>query len=258
MATTEQPAATRPHPAPPARPVPWGGREVGLVFACWLVLQATLATLAAASSAEPGLRASLAAGASANLLTALAIPPLLRSLTGASRADLGLRGIGESLRGVATGLAAALVVVPIILGIMAAASRVWPPSPHPMELLLRRDGSVTTGLLAVLGGVVLAPIAEELVFRGVLQGWFTRLATIAESGTTALPAAGLKANLLTSLIFAAIHLDQWPAPVPLFAFALTLGAVYRRTRNLAAPIALHAALNGVSTAWLLIGPTGPP
>ena len=43
------------------------------------------------------------------------------------------------------------------------------------------------------------------------------------------------ANVVVSLLFAGLHADQWPAPVPLFLLSLVLGWLYLRTGGLAAP-----------------------
>ena len=58
------------------------------------------------------------------------------------------------------------------------------------------------------------------------------------------------AIVLTSLIFAALHAAQWPAPIPLFLLAVGLGVVYQRTGSLLAPIVMHAVFNGFSTLML--------
>jgi hypothetical protein len=58
------------------------------------------------------------------------------------------------------------------------------------------------------------------------------------------------AIILTSLIFAALHAAQWPAPIPLFLLAVGLGLVYQRTGSLLAPIVMHAVFNGFSTLML--------
>jgi membrane protease YdiL (CAAX protease family) len=55
---------------------------------------------------------------------------------------------------------------------------------------------------------------------------------------------------LTSLIFAALHAPQWPAPIPLFLLALGLGFVVQRTGSLTAAICMHAIFNGFSTMML--------
>lgn len=56
----------------------------------------------------------------------------------------------------------------------------------------------------------------------------------------------------TSLMFACIH-STWPTPIPLFALALGLGVLARRTRSLVGPIVLHSLFNGVSCVQLLMG-----
>ena len=60
----------------------------------------------------------------------------------------------------------------------------------------------------------------------------------------------------SSLLFAAIHLSL-ASLLPIFALGLALAWVYDRTRNLLAPIAMHAVVNGVSVAFALLAPVDP-
>ena len=93
--------------------------------------------------------------------------------------------------------------------------------------------------LAVVA-VVLAPIAEELLFRGILypaikRGGFPRLALWG-----------------TSFLFALIHMNLITF-VPLLLFALVLTLLYERTGNLLAPLTAHALfniLNFVKFLWV--------
>jgi hypothetical protein len=62
----------------------------------------------------------------------------------------------------------------------------------------------------------------------------------------------LAANVLVSVIFAAMHGPVWPSPVPLFFFSLGLGVLYQRTGGLVAPVVLHAMLNGLTTLLLYL------
>jgi hypothetical protein len=55
---------------------------------------------------------------------------------------------------------------------------------------------------------------------------------------------------LTSLVFAAVHGPQWPAPIALFVLALAIGTVYHRTGSLIAAVCMHAVFNGFSTLGL--------
>lgn len=245
-----------PGPAP-ARPAP-GGVLVVCAFLFWFGIQQILVLLAGAvPGGGPPVRAILVALALTNAISIVALPVLLRKGPGTGPVDLGLTGVGAVLRGLGMGLALALVVLPFIFGIMHLATRTWPPHPHPMEEMLRRDRSAATALVAILGGGLLAPVAEELLFRGLLQRWIAgRLGSWGETAHGP-RTAGFWANVLTSLIFAAIHLEQWPAPIPLFCLAIALGESYRRSGNLGVPIGLHMALNGVSTAVLLAHPASP-
>jgi membrane protease YdiL (CAAX protease family) len=86
--------------------------------------------------------------------------------------------------------------------------------------------------------VVIAPLAEEFIFRGVLfpfvknLGW-PRLAWIG-----------------VSALFALIHLNA-ATFLPLFVFALVLTWLYQKTDNLLAPITAHALFNAVNFTMLL-------
>lgn len=93
--------------------------------------------------------------------------------------------------------------------------------------------------VAVLAVVVLAPIAEELFFRGVVFNAFLR-----ERGPRL-------AYLGSAGLFAVIHLSI-VALLPIFLLSLALAWVYDRTGSLLAPIAMHAVVNGISVAIALL------
>lgn len=79
--------------------------------------------------------------------------------------------------------------------------------------------------------VVLAPVAEEFIFRGVLFPF------IKQRGLPKLAWIGV------SLLFAAIHVNG-PTFVPLFVLALALTWIYNKTDCLLASIAAHSLFNG--------------
>ncbi len=87
--------------------------------------------------------------------------------------------------------------------------------------------------LAILAVVILAPIAEEVFFRGVVFNAFLR------------EGSRRWAFLGSSALFAAIHLSL-VAVLPIFLLGLALAWVYGRTGNLLAPIAMHMTVNGLS------------
>lgn len=94
----------------------------------------------------------------------------------------------------------------------------------------------TVELVAALGAaVVLAPVAEEVVYRGFLLPWF---ASTLGSGP---------ALAVTSLAFALAHFHYgWFMLGPAF-YGLVLGWARLRSGGLLAPILLHAAINGVAS-----------
>ena len=81
--------------------------------------------------------------------------------------------------------------------------------------------------------ILIAPVVEELVFRGILYPM------IAQSG---FPKTALWG---TSLLFAATHANLL-AFVPLTLLALLLALLYRHTDNLLAPILAHGTFNAIN------------
>jgi len=95
--------------------------------------------------------------------------------------------------------------------------------------------------------VLLWPFAEELVFRGVLQGQLLRLSSARRVGPLTL------ANLCTTAGFVAMHLPSQP---PLWALAVAVpsvlfGHLRDRFGSVLPPMMLHAYYNAgfALTAW---------
>ena len=106
----------------------------------------------------------------------------------------------------------------------------------PAEAELAKAFTPTHMLLMLLIGGIVAPILEELVFRGLLyraweRQWGWGVSTI-----------------LTSALFGIYHPDFWAA----FLSSVVFVCLYRRTGSLWAPIAAHAATN-VSRWYPLMG-----
>ena len=64
--------------------------------------------------------------------------------------------------------------VPITFLVQAALTQVWEYE-HPTLDLISSDSSLLTILSAWWMAVVVAPVSEEIFFRGILQGWLSRL-----------------------------------------------------------------------------------
>ena len=82
-------------------------------------------------------------------------------------------------------------------------------------------------------GAILAPIIEELVFRGFL---FAGLRKQYQLST---------ATVVSGAIFGAIHLQPFAFP-PLFLLGVILALLYERTGSLWAPILMHFCVNALA------------
>ena len=93
--------------------------------------------------------------------------------------------------------------------------------------------------VVVVAFMVVAPIAEELFFRGVAYN-----AWIRERG----PRFALYGS---AALFALIHGSVF-ALAPIFALGIALALVYRRTGSLPAAMAMHAGFNAISVVLTLL------
>ncbi|HXN36522.1 MAG TPA: CPBP family glutamic-type intramembrane protease [Solirubrobacteraceae bacterium] len=151
--------------------------------------------------------------------------------------QFGLRAPGVSWAS-AGGLIVLLLIVFIVL------SAIWSEAVNPgKEKLLEQLGSNEGTLLLVLSAgltCVVAPICEELLFRGYI---FTALRNW--HGT--LPAA-----LITGVIFGGVHVGSAPALdlVPLAGLGFGLCLLYRYTGSLYTSIAAHSLNNSLAFSSL--------
>ena len=139
---------------------------------------------------------------------------------------------------------------------------------HPIEKLVNENGSSGVIFWAIFAAVIAAPIVEEFLFRGILQGWLekafyrTRVLVNAELATEtgekdvtiATPSAPTflwQPVILSSITFALLHAGHGPDPIPLFFLAVVLGYLYAKTHRLLPSIVVHMALNGLSMLMLL-------
>jgi CAAX protease family protein len=97
-------------------------------------------------------------------------------------------------------------------------------------------------LVHVTGMVVLAPVAEELVFRGMLFARFART-RLGQTGAIVIPAA----------LFALLHLQYSPLVMGFVAVdGLCFGLARARTRSIYVPMLLHACGNAIAAAQRLL------
>lgn len=100
-------------------------------------------------------------------------------------------------------------------------------------------------LIALLSVVVIAPIVEEIMFRGTLQQYLKKFFSVRTS------------ILITSIIFACFHFSSTQSLgnvsliASLFVFACFLGYTYERQGSIFASIGLHLGFNLASSLQIL-------
>lgn len=113
-----------------------------------------------------------------------------------------------------------------------------PDDKHLLFKVLTTSGEPGAVPWIVVLAALVAPIAEELLYRVLLQGWV-------QSHMEA-PVA----IVFSSFVFVLQHAPyDW---LPLIPLALILGYVYNRRRSILAVVVLHALFNGVMLALALL------
>jgi len=109
--------------------------------------------------------------------------------------------------------------------------RLIPPGPFFRDMMASLEGGPA---LVIVGVVVVSPLSEELIFRGVILRGF-----LENYGPRA-------AIVLSSLLFAFVHLNPWQG-VGSFLGGCLLGWFVARTGSLLPAVAGHVMNNGI---WL--------
>lgn len=92
------------------------------------------------------------------------------------------------------------------------------------------DHTMIINVLNIILAVILGPVMEELVFRGlILQRLMVKFTAI-------------KSLLVSSVLFGLLHLESWLSAA---IFGLVMGMIFIKTRNLWVPILLHVANNAM-------------
>lgn len=140
------------------------------------------------------------------------------------------------------GLLTLLGTMPILVGAAFIYNFVlqlfgFQPTLQDVAFIISDETSPWMRAYFVLLAVVIAPVFEELLFRGLLLPALAR-----RYGAAA-------ATLVISAVFAVIH-GHLPSVVPLFILSVSLCLAYIGTGSLVASIVMHAVFNGVTVALL--------
>lgn len=105
--------------------------------------------------------------------------------------------------------------------------------PQDTMLQLTGDYALPVRMFMLLIAVVLAPLFEELLFRGVFLPW-----TVRKFGA-------FWGIFIVSMLFAAIH-QHVPSMVPLFMLAVGLSLAYIYSGSIWVPILMHSMFNATN------------
>jgi membrane protease YdiL (CAAX protease family) len=171
------------------RNVPWHLGTILLVFLLYvavsLVISASYPLVSRLVAAKPKQAAwfdlMLLNGLVMAVLLVL-VPWVVRTTSGARAGDFGL-SFDDWWHQAVHGVIATLIAAPPVYAIQFGAAKIWTPLQHPLSKMIDEEFSVGVGWLAVVTAVILAPMLEELVFRGLVQSW---LVSVLKQGSRSL------------------------------------------------------------------------
>jgi len=227
------------------RSVPWGLGHVGIgllvgMLASVLAMGVVVAVQGSDAADDPGLAVgSLVQGAL--YLGLLGVPAWLVFARGVRWVDLGWHRmptgrVREALQGLAIGVVAQMAAVPLLYVPILLLADDLDVSGPARELVDRADGAGVALLVVMV--VVMAPVAEELFFRGLaLRAFESRM--------------GRRSALAASaLLFGLTHLQLLQLPA-LVMIGLVCGWLAQRDGTLGRAVWAHVGFNAVTVLVLL-------
>ena len=137
-------------------------------------------------------------------------------------------------------VAAFLVAYTAMIGVAYAQQYFIGKEEDLQEVVKTLMGSDNPALKAILAisAMIVAPLVEEILFRGYLYAVIKRYSGCCFAGIT------------TSLLFAVVH-GNLPGIMPLFTLAIILTLAYELTGCLWVPIATHSLFNTIQVIQML-------
>ena len=222
------------------RSVPWSSREAwwgAIALVLWIVTVYAVSYLIErnAIAVDPGLFTAIT---EAGLL--VPVWWLVMRRYGVRWDALGLRPFGAGSLGVGCGL--------MIMSLLFNAA--WASLLAIFELRAQVDlvpifAELSSPWWLLLAGIVVAPVVEELFFRGFLYAGLAQRYS------------WRRAAVISSALFALIHLQPLAIP-PIFILGYIFAYLYRRSGSIWPAVVMHVATNalGLGAAYLLSRLTG--
>ena len=63
-------------------------------------------------------------------------------------------------------------------------TKIWDSNAHPLQKMVLDEFSPGVPQLAILVAVFVAPVFEEIMFRGIIQSWLARLGSVVGGKST--------------------------------------------------------------------------
>jgi len=187
-----------------------------------------------------------------------------------SRERLDRYGFIPSKADVILGLKASALVLPVVVLINSLVTTVVDYE-HPVLDIIGASPTVWSLSVLVITTVIWTPIFEEFLFRALLQGGAEQMSQRirnlsprrGEADPSPAPAHWMVTPadvatwswwpvVISSLVFATLHLGQGGAVVPLFFLAIALGYLYRQTGRIGPGIVVHFVLNGFTITIAIV------
>jgi len=141
---------------------------------------------------------------------------------------------------IALGVLTFLAALPVVYGIAYVESLLFGELP-PQKMVEMIGGSAEGSRELVLLAIIVAPLLEEIVFRGFFWAGLRR---------TRGPRFAL---IFTAILFGLVHVPPVAAVLPLAALGVFLAVLMERTGSVLACFVTHAAFNSFSVAALVLG-----
>lgn len=147
--------------------------------------------------------------------------------------------IREFLKTLPLVLVTGLLWVPILKFLRSCGLPIEVEMQPLMQLLLKGQASLPSLTAIGCSAIILAPICEEIFFRGILLRFFCSFLSVPKS------------LWLSSFVFAAMH-GSWAAFLPIAAVGYRLGRSYAESRNLAVNMTIHGLFNAFNFIMAII------